>query len=264
MKNLKLILSFALVLSVTLTGCFDDPGSDITWTGSYVEIAEATTAAGSDVVRALEQEADGVATPGTVSINLASAALTEPVTVTFTTSGTAIEGVHYNLLSGNTVTIPAGAFIGDIALEVLTFNIGTEEPVTLTIELTDVTGAELNPNYSTLNLTLQTLCTSAIPEGTYIEQCSGNTSVVTKIGSNTYRITQLNNCYYSGDYGDVFGEFSDVCEELTLLGVNNPDAFGIKWIGSGSFDAATNTITLSVADQEYNPDFFVDQTFVLQ
>jgi hypothetical protein len=74
----------------------------------------------------------------------------------------------------------------------------------------------------------------------------------------------MNACYYVGDYGDVFGEFSDVCDELTLAGVPNPDAFNIAWVGSGTFDPETNTLTFSTADQTYSAGFFVDQVYVLQ
>ncbi len=257
-------------MSVALTGCFDDPGTDILWEGSIVEINEATTAAGSTIVTALEQEADGVPTPQTITINLASRPLNEAVTVTFTTSGNAIEGVHYTLGGGNTATIPAGANSVTVPYEVLTYNIGTEEEIVLGFELTDAQGAELSANYSNVNIQLQTLCTSAIPEGTYVDDISGGTAVLTKIGSNSYRLSDMNWCcepgsgYYTRDYGEIFGEFSDVCDDLTLAGVPGEDQFGIAWIGSGTFDPATNTMTFTVSDGTYNPDATVTQVWVLQ
>ena len=272
MKTVKLYLSTLLGVSLmlALSGCFDDPGTDIVWDESIVEIAEATTAAGPNVQLTLEQEADGVATDGSVTVNLASRELDQPVTVTYEVSGSAIEGVHYNLLgTGNTVTIPAGEFFAEIPFEVLTYNIPTDAPETLTITLTGAAGAqgvEVSANYATVNLTLRTLCTSAIPEGMYMETATSNggESVLTKIGSNVYRLSDMNWGYYSRGYGAIFGEFTDVCDELTLAGVPGESNFGIAWIGTGSYDPDTNTLTFSGADGTYNSTIFVSHVYELQ
>ena len=261
--NLKYILFLGLM--VILTGCFDESGQDILWTESLVEIQEATTAAGAVVTNAYDQEDDGVATPASVRVNLASAALSESVTVTFEVGGDAIEGVHYNMITnGNTVTIPAGEFFAEIEYEILTYNITPDEQIPLTFTLTDATGNVGLSNYVTFTNNIRTLCPSEIPTGTYIETTAGDEVEVTRLGSATYRISQMNFRYYNPGYAPIPGDFSDVCDELTLLGNPVPEAYGIAWIGSGTWDEDTQTMSFEVSDATYNPTYVAAMAFQYQ
>ncbi len=269
MNKINLKYSLFLGLLVILTGCFDESGQEILWSESLVEIQEATTAAGAAVTNAYDQADDGVVTPASVQVNLASAALSSPVTVTFEVSGDAIEGVHYNMVTaGNTVTIPAGEFFAEIEYEILTYNITPDETIPLTFTITGVSGGNgnvsINENYDTFTNRIRTLCPSEIPTGTYIETTDNIEVQVTRLGANTYRVSQMNIRYYSGDYGDVPGDFSDVCDELTLLGNPVADAFNIAWIGPGTWDEDTQTLSFEVADATYNPTYVSPMAFKYQ
>lgn len=263
MKKLsKILFVFA---AIALTGCFEDPGTDIIWPDSlrFVEIEQAATAAGSTVSNAYNQQDEDVPTPEVVTFGLASPTLDEPVTVTFEIGGSAIEGVHYEMVTqGNQVTIPAGEHFASVDYEILTYNIPPGETWDLTFTITDVQGgdAEISANYETYTNRIETLCPSNIPEGTWIES-RGVEVTITKLSDTRYEISQMNIGYYSGDYGDVFGEFVDVCNVLTLQGVQNPDAFNIAWIGSGTYDADAQTLTFSVSDATYNPDASITQIY---
>lgn len=261
MKNIR-NYSF-LVGLLLLTGCFDDPGTDILWSETLVEIDQATTAAGSEVTNAYDQLDEGVATPEVVTFNLASAPLNEPVTITFEIGGAAIPGVHYNMITpGNTVTIPAGENQVSIDYEILTYNISPEETIPLTFTITDVQGgnAELS-NYVEYTNVIRTLCPSTIPEGPYVETTAGETVELTRLNSNTYRLSQMNFRYYNPGYADIPGEFTDVCSELTLLGVPVGAAYNIAWIGTGTWDEDTETLTFEVSDATYNPDYTASMAF---
>lgn len=263
MKILNKIIAIFVALPL-LTGCFDDPGTDVTFEGSFVEIDNATTSEGETVSNFYEQQADGVATMETVTITLASATLNQSVTVNYEVSGSAVEGVHYNMLSsGGSVTIPAGEHSATIEYEVLTYNFSLEDSETLTFTITDAS-VELS-QYTTFTNQIAIKCSSNIPEGTYLETGTGGMEVeLVALGDGRYTLSQMNFRYYNPAYADIPGTFNDVCNNLTLEGVPVPEAYGIAWVGSGSFDPGTNTLTFTVADATYNPDYTVDMTFVYQ
>lgn len=265
MKKLNIKYSLFLGMLILLTGCFDESGQEILWTESFVEIEEAATAAGAEVTNAYDQEDEGVATPTSVTIGLASATLSTPVTVTFEVGGDAIEGVHYNMITpGNTVTIPAGEHFAEIEYEILTYNISPEELIPLTFTITGATGADVSANYATYTNNIRTLCPSEIPLGTYVETTDNAEVELTRLGSNTYRLSQMNFRYYNPGYADIPGDFSDVCDELTLLGNPVGAAYGIAWIGSGMWDEDTQTLTFEVSDATYNPDYVASMAFQYQ
>jgi hypothetical protein len=265
MKNLTIKYSLFLGILVFLTGCFGDSGQDILWTESMVTIEEAGTAAGAAVTNAYDQQDEGVPTPTSVTIGLASATLNQPVTVTFEVGGSAIEGVHYNMItSGNTVTIPAGEHFAEIEYEILTYNITPDELIPLTFTITGATGAEVSANYATFTNNIRTLCPSEIPLGTYIETTDNAAVELTRLGSNTYRLSQMNFRYYDPGYADIPGDFSDVCDQLTLLGNPVGAAYGIAWIGTGTWDEDTQILTFEVSDATYNPDYVASMAFQYQ
>ncbi len=240
MKRLNLYLAILLGFSMVLTGCFDDPGTDIVWEGSYVEIQEATTAAGSTITRAYAQQPDGVGTPVRLRVNLASAALSAPVTVNFEFGGSAIEGVHYNkVTSGNSVTIPAGEFFAYIDYEVLTYNFGTDESQSISVTLTGASdGVELS-NYSALTINTRKECTYDIANFIGDYDCNepgyGIYDVTfTQIDDNTVEIDNF------WDFGGVAQYEFDASGGVTLP-EQTIQMGGEGWVvaGSGSYDPCT-------------------------
>ncbi|MCA6077905.1 hypothetical protein [Fulvivirga sedimenti] len=247
MKRFNLYLAILLGFSMVLTGCFDDPGTDIVWEGSYVEIQEATTAAGSTISRAYAQQPNGVGTPVRLRVNLSSAALNNPVTVNFEFSGSAIEGVHYNkVTSGNSVTIPAGEFYAYIDYEVLTFNFGTDEAQTITVTLTGASdGVELS-NYATLTTNTRKECSFSIANfvGSYscIEPGYGGSPydvTFTEIDATTVEIDNF------WDFGGVAQYEFDASGGVTLP-EQTIQMGGEGWVvaGSGTYDPCTGSFSV--------------------
>jgi hypothetical protein len=130
-----------LALVVFTTGCFEDPGTDelITEnTSGFVEISEATT---GETQQVYAVRLDGEFTPGSVTLSFGGAVSNRDVSVTYEIVGestNAVAGVDYNLLSGNTVTIPAGEYTTTINYEVNDDILDpTAAPKTLTFRITD-------------------------------------------------------------------------------------------------------------------------------
>lgn len=109
-------------------------------------------------------------------------------------------------------------------------------------------------------------CPSDIPTGAYTVAGSTTEVMITSDGAGVYTISNLNFNYYSTSYGDIPAKFLDVCNDLTLLGFNEGTAYGIAWIGSGTYTPAEGankaTLSFTYSDQTYNPNFEASITFV--
>jgi hypothetical protein len=118
MKNkLKSIFLFFAVGSV-LGSCFKDPGTDLTLkNAAVVEIQEATTNAGIDVSKSYNKVPGGPTTiKDSIQVNFVGAPRSTPINVSFTVDAVipspgipAVPGIHYDMITTGTVTIPANA-----------------------------------------------------------------------------------------------------------------------------------------------------------
>jgi hypothetical protein len=161
MKYLK-ILSM-LLLSIVIASSCDDPGTKILFDDAkaYLEINEATTAAGGTLAKTYNRLIDGKAIKDSLRVNLVGSQRATAVNVNFavdTKGTTAIANFHYRLLtSGNTVTIPANSNFAYIKFEVLDDNVVPLEKWNLKINLT---GGDVTPHVSLASFTrtIQTLC----------------------------------------------------------------------------------------------------------
>ncbi|MEM6525783.1 MAG: hypothetical protein AAF693_18435 [Bacteroidota bacterium] len=263
MKNIfriKSIIVLALV-AIFISACMDE--TENLFSGEFVEW-EGAIAGSSGVYLRTD---DGLAIRDTFRINLVAAQKSTPTVVqvaVIDSATTAVEGVQYRLISGSEITIPANESFGYVIFEVLDDNINPGEIWTLGI---GIVGGDVQPseNYKLVEHNFQVACPSDIPVGTYLETGEDGFEVeLTRIDDDTYQLSQMNFRYYDPTYEDVPGVFTDVCNALTLEGEPIPEAFDIAWVGSGTFDPATNTLSFSVADATYNPDISVDMEFVLQ
>jgi hypothetical protein len=150
------ILTKYLLLSGLLffaASCFEDPGTDILIdSGAVIEIAEAGTSAGAEVNKSYVKVLDGAGIRDSIRVNLVGPQKSVPTNVAFTidASSTAVPGTHYNLITTNTVVIPANASYGMIYFTVLDDNIVSGELWKLKINLTSADGgAKLSALYST-------------------------------------------------------------------------------------------------------------------
>jgi hypothetical protein len=162
MKNLR-TLKYTLLaaLLVFTAACYDDPGTEILFTGTEIEIQEATTSAGKRVNKAYLRNTDGNAVRDSIRINLVGAHRSTPITVNFeidSEESTAIEGTHYNMISDASVEIPANSSFGYIYFEVLDDNIEQGELWLVKFNITSVSQGEVSPNYGFFTRGIQVLC----------------------------------------------------------------------------------------------------------
>jgi len=164
MKKSKIYSLLSLLLiTIVMVSCFDDPGTEFLFEGSFLEINEATTTAGADVSKAYERLNNGSTKRDSIRINLAGAHRSTPVTVNFTidATSTAVAGVHYNLITtGGTATIPANESYAYIYFEVLPDNIEAGEVWKLKFNLTgsSVSDIELSENFKSFTRSMRILC----------------------------------------------------------------------------------------------------------
>jgi hypothetical protein len=140
------IVKIAIVIfSISLSACFDDPGTDIVWGDqAYIELDRAGQP--NPTVNRTFNIADGDVQRYNVQVNIMGRPQPDDVSVTFEieAGSTAVEGVHYNkITSGNTVVIPAGSNIANIEFDVLVSNIPTGTPAPMFSVIVNVTGGDL-------------------------------------------------------------------------------------------------------------------------
>lgn len=119
---------FAFVSMLSLSSCFEDPGTEIVWGDKALLELDRAGQPNPTVVRTFAL-ADGAAQTLNVQVNLMGKPQANDVTVNFTiapgtTSATAaVEGTHYNkVTSGTSIVIPAGENIANIEFQVLPGN----------------------------------------------------------------------------------------------------------------------------------------------
>lgn len=262
MKKLLYIFYIA-ALTPFLTGCFDDPGTDTLLTDKvdgFVEIVEAS--GGVSSTKSFIAVPDGQNVPSSVTVSFGGAVSTSAVEITYevdTEASTAVEGVDFELISGNTVTIPAGEYTAPINFEVSDDNLQVDNPVTIVFRITNASVPVLQ-DYAEATITLAVSCPA--PEsifGTYNvvttetspAGCSGVTNVV-EITPVEGSDVQLNlsdvtgglyaNCYGSADNPGVVNY---ICGELSMVDQDDVVYGGDVFNGTGSYSAATGELTLS-------------------
>lgn len=128
-----------LALVVFATGCFEDPGTDelITENSSgFVEIQEATE--GSDS-RLFLVEQDGNPVQAEITLLFGGGVSDTDVQITWefvSDESTAIEGVDFDFVTGNTVTIPAGSYAVPIVMDINDDILNPDNPAkTITVRI---------------------------------------------------------------------------------------------------------------------------------
>lgn len=162
-KNKTLSIFASLFVAIVMVSCFEDPGTDFLFEGSFLEINEATTTAGADVGKAYERLNNGSTKRDSIRINLAGSHRSTPITVNFTidATSTAVAGVHYNLITtGGSVTIPANESYAYVYFEVLPDNIEPGEVWKLKFNLTGSSQSdiELSENFKSFTRSIRILC----------------------------------------------------------------------------------------------------------
>ena len=167
---------------------------------------------------------------------------------------TALAGVHYNMISGNTIQIPAGSNFGSIEFEALGDGFsGPEEVVQIAFNLVS-SDVMLSANYTSLIQELSITCLSDIEEGDWLETNFGELVTLVSLDEGLYEFSNFNINYYDPGFNPIRGIFRDVCNTLTLEGATE---FGVQWRGEGVYDPVALTITFEqVEDITFNPGIF--------
>ena len=210
------------------------------------------------------RENDGLAKDPNIRVLLASAALNSAVDIELEVDpdGTAVPGLHYNLLS-NTVSIPAGEFSAPVNIEVLPDNIEAGERLTLILKIANAS-VDINTSLDSAGHILQISCPPNIPtDGTWFGQTTAGTFGVsgTRTGVQiskdpddliTYGITDVTAGFLEnfGCCGGILypAVFTNICDAIVVTSTTSNigsiltnEAAG--W-GSGSWDPTTETLTV--------------------
>jgi hypothetical protein len=238
MLSYKKLASLLMLATVALTGCFEESGLDIVYDGPVVvEWDRGDT--GNDVTYLA---GSGQVPTDEAVINLVGPPQNEAITVQWRINqeaSTAIEGVHYNILSDQNLAIPAGANSASVEFEVITDNFTLEDNLTIVFEIVEA-GVPVSTNYGTMVQTLSITCPSDIPLGTWRETTSEEEVELTSLGTGMYHFSNFNIDYYNPNNNPIAGQFEDVCNELTLYGDSR---FGVEWRGEGFYEPETQTIS---------------------
>lgn len=260
MKKNKFIY-LLLGLMFAFVAC-DEPGSEIIFSESFVELDAATTATGARTFSYLRVN-DGLNVASGFKVNLASRPLDQAVNITFevvAATTDAIENVHY-VINSNSLTIPAGENIGELPIDIIDDNINAGEQLSIDIRVVSA-DIQIGEGFGQAVHNIQITCESDI-SGTYASTANGQfgdgsggsagaysglTATVTLSETGTdglYEFDDMSFGLYPQGYGDTPppGRVTDVCDAIADVG--DADQYGDPFTITGSRNASTGVITLT-------------------
>ncbi len=152
---------YIAVLIPFLTGCFEERGTETLITDKvegFVEIVEAN--GGEDPTKNIVVIPDGENVTSSITLAFGGAVSTSPTEITYeivSEESSAIEGVDYTMITGSTVTIPAGEYTVPVQFSVVDDNLDPDNPLTVTFRIT-AASANILEEYQEVTITLQGLC----------------------------------------------------------------------------------------------------------
>lgn len=254
MKKIYSIIA-VLIASVIVSACGEKDFNDKTYQGPLlVEFAKSVDGqSGTYLV-----EGGGAVFQERLTIQLIGAHQGEAINVEWEVdaSSTAVDGVHYRVTSSSVVTIEAGSSFAHVDFEVLGDGFTDPDDIRdLVLNITNVSGAgaDISVNGASVTQSMGITCPSNIPLGSWTNGNLG-TVTLTSEGDGLYKFDSFNVSYYNPSNNPIEGFFQDICNTLTLYGSSR---FGVQWRGTGTYDAATETITFAqVEDANFNPGIF--------
>jgi len=171
---------FAAVMVMSLSGCFEDAGTDILLDANQISIADASETGKAE--RRIVVIQDGQSTAETVRLELIGPAQNQDVTATIgvdAAEASGIEGVDFEI-PNKTITIPAGSFSAPITINVNDDVLDPDTPLSLVLEITDA-NIDINQAYESFAMTLIGIC----PPDAYDYSTLVGTYTVTSSGEST-------------------------------------------------------------------------------
>jgi hypothetical protein len=257
----KLYIYFAVVFaSMAMTSCFDDPGTEVFIDLNQVEFNAGNLPNGltATQIRQSETQTDVVQVQVNRVSTDGSAAIT--INIGVDPTSTAVNGVHYSLAS-NSVTIPAGEFVANFPVTILTGNIEPSETPQLKLVIESATGAELSPNYADLAINIRVVCPSDISVEDDVWAATGVSGFgtftadvsVTPLGNGRYVISDVSAGLYAAFGFSTTQEaiYADNCNALTFVQARQTEfAISAPAVDPkvGSFDPSTETVVVYWSD----------------
>jgi len=223
MKN-KLYMALAALFMISLTSCFEEPGTDILLEASEISIADASEVGGTE--RRIVVIPDGNEVDLSIDVELIGQASSAGVTVSLevdTDQSTAIEGVDVNFPNGKDVTIPAGEFRAPLNFTVNDDGLDPDTPLTLVLRIANSSIA-INENLNEVSLSLIGIC----PPDLFDYTTLAGTYTVTSSGESTDGCP-ANNPIVDLEYGPVTLTLDS--ETDTEINFTVSEAFGGLYIG---------------------------------
>ncbi len=275
---------YIAVLIPFLTGCFEERGTEILITDKvegFVEIVEAN--GGESATKNIIVIPDGEDQISSITLSYGGAESTSPTEITYEIveeESTAIEGVDFTMISGSTVTIPAGEYIVPVEFDVVDDILDPENPLTLTFRITS-SSANILEEYQEVTITLQGLCPPSLYDystiagsysteavGTSTDPCPGpdpytfsSTETLTRdeandIGSElAFTISDSFAGLYEAWYGTCYaGALSSQTGSIfidTTTGAirgSGDEVYGTQWEITGLLDACNGNISYTVSN----------------
>jgi hypothetical protein len=254
----------AVLLLVALSAC---EKQDLTFKGpSYVTFTDTSASF-----------LESYSKPIKIAVHIVGTPLADPTTVNYTVSGTAREGIDYNIIGEKGIlTIPAKQYFGYITVQLLNNANNILESQNLTFTLTGTTGnleVAAGKNHLQGKSTSLTIVDDCILGGTYLGTIKGQAPIsdvsVTSTDCINYTLSNWNVGllnYPTVTLSLTFKDNGDNTLEIPeqnqgkLAGYLGVEKYTIA--GNGSVNPATKVITLNIqlVDEENSPT--VQVTFI--
>lgn len=259
-KNLHLGI---IAISIGITSCYDDPGTDILFSGAFIELDAAGTPAFNRTFTYLRLN-DGNSIASGFKVNLASAP-TGAVNFTYAinAASTAVDGLHY-VVNSTSGTIAAGEFSTLLAIDIMPDNISAGERLNIIIELISA-DIEINPEYDSAGHIIQISCPPNIPaggtwtgvttEGAFGVFANDPAVVITDEGDGvTYSISDGAAGFwfaFGGTEGP--GKFTNICDAIIMTASSDFGSFGTD-PANGAPEGTFDPVGLVLTIPWYNPN----------
>ena len=231
---------------LSLNACMDDPGTDIVFGETFVEINEASLATSNTTTRIYKRTDNGITVKDSLTINLVGAHRSSAISVSYklSTGGTGVKDTHFKITDG-TVSIPANASFAKIPFEIIDDVIEPGEIFTFIVELTSA-DVPLSKNYSKVTFRFTTECPFDV--NTFVGNYScqepgyGGSPYDVTFTKGTGNTIVINNFW---DFGGVVtytfsGSTVTIAQQTVSMG-------GEPWIvaGSGTFNTCTGRMIVN-------------------
>lgn len=250
MKTKNIIIVALLTFTLSLTSCFDEPGTNILFEGAFVELDAAGTPSGSRTYTFLRVN-DGQPKDAGFVLLFSGAPRSSDISVSYeivAATTTAIEGVHYTVAS-TSVTVPANANSVDLPFQILVDNIEAGEVFDIDINITSA-DVSIHPELGSAVHKIQISCPSDLA-GTFDAEstnfvrgdggtCSSTSTTTTitwtaeaagEYSTSDLSFGQFATCWGDSPANSAVARIVDICGNITVSGA---DQYG---------DSYTYTIT---------------------